>query len=154
MAAKLVASSKLGHTVAGNANLGVQITTVGQNKLAKNGVGRQNGGTAWSVQQAAEQDLLGHIDCPDTRPTSQVKDTGFPIRRNGSLMQLVSSCYEEQLVIDVHAVFFRLCKASSVNDSASLELGWGKRAGRGRAHLIAGIHVNSPPKAMVVATMF
>jgi hypothetical protein len=56
----------------------------------------------------AEQDLLGHVDCPDAGATANVENAGLPVLRNRRLVQLVSPCDGEQLVVDVHAVFFML----------------------------------------------
>lgn len=61
-------------------------------------------------------------------------------------MQLVSPCDEEQLVQDVHAVFFGLwcfCVRSLR-----------PRLQQGSAHLVAGIHVHAPPKTVVEAAIF
>jgi hypothetical protein len=68
----------------------------------------------------------------------------LPDVRNGRLVQLVAAGDCEELVINVHAVFFVLDR------SACFEC-WQQAAA---AHLIARVHVDASPKAVVQAAIF
>lgn len=69
--------------------------------------------------QAAEPNLLGHINCPDARATAYVEDAGriaiLGNLRNGRLVQLFSPRYIEELVVDVHAVLLILRGVSGLD---------------------------------------
>lgn len=58
--------------------------------------------------QAAEPNLLGHVNRPDARPTAYVEDAGLQVWLYRRLVQLVPPCYCEELVVDIHAVLFWL----------------------------------------------
>lgn len=62
--------------------------------------------------------LLGHVNRPDACSTAHVEDAGCGIEGDGCLVQLVSPCYREELVVDVHAVFFWLVAWEHVDASA------------------------------------
>jgi len=77
---------------------------------------------------ALQGDLLGHVYRPDAGPAPNVEDAGrLPVLRNRRLVQLLPPCDSEELVVDVHAVFFRL---------------------------VAREHVDSAPEAMIPAAVF
>ena len=82
-----------------------------------------------SVALAALANLLGHVNCPDARPTAYVEDAGLHVwlRRHRRLVQLPSPCDGEELVVDVHAVLLGL---------------------------VARVHVEASPEAMIPAAIF
>lgn len=100
---------------------------------------------AYHTLQVAEPNLLGHVYCPDACASAQVENASFSVLWHGSLVQHVSPCYGEQLVVDVHAVLLRLqCASELVVSRARIEC----------AHLVARILVDASPVAMVVAAIF
>jgi hypothetical protein len=92
----------------------------------------------------AEPNLLGHVDCPDARAAAHVEDTGLPVLRNRRLVQAVAPCDCEHFVVDVHAVLLGL------RASANL----GGPGGAAAAHLVARVHVDASPEAMIPAAVF
>lgn len=52
--------------------------------------------------------LLGHVYRPDAGACAHVENANFSVRWHRGLVQCVSPCYREHLVVDVHAVFFGL----------------------------------------------
>jgi hypothetical protein len=95
---------------------------------------------------AAEPDLLGHVNRPDACATADVEDAGrLPVLRDrghGRLVQLVAPRHGEELVVDVHAVLLGLRGSAC---SAATRRG---------AHLIARVHVDASPEAVVQAAIF
>lgn len=98
--------------------------------------------------QAAEPNSLGHINCPDARPTAHVEDAGVPMLRNGRLVQLVAPCYRKQFVVDVHAVLLGLCVGVSAGGEANMALRVGP------AYLVARVHVDASSEAMIPTAIF
>ena len=54
--------------------------------------------------------LLGHVNCPDARPASEVENSRvcIVVADEGHAVQLILPGLEEQLVEDVHSIFLFL----------------------------------------------
>lgn len=52
--------------------------------------------------------LLGHVYRPDAGACAHIENANFSVGWHRGLVQCVSPCYREHLVVDVHAVLFRL----------------------------------------------
>jgi hypothetical protein len=88
--------------------------------------------------------LLGHINRPDTRPTAHIEDAGLQVwlYRHGRLVQRVSPCDGKQFMVDIHAVLLGLLRVSQE-----------RAVGFAPAYLVARIHVDASPVAMVPAAV-
>jgi hypothetical protein len=89
--------------------------------------------------------LLGHVYRPDAGACAHVENANFSVRWHRGLVQCVSPCYREHLVVDVHAVLFRL--------GVSVRIGLESPIPAWPAHLVARILVDASPVAVVVAAI-
>lgn len=71
-------------------------------------------------------------------------------------MQLASPCYGEKLVVDVHAILFWLWCRVSVKQAGKVGGGGGDGGGvcLAGAYLVAWIHVEPSPEAMIPTAIF
>lgn len=88
----------------------------------------------------AEPNLLGHVNCPDAGAGAQIEDASFSVVWHGGLVQRVSPRHGEELVVDVHAVLFRL-RCALVWLSLAMAGRWGEGGGWcQRAPLLTSSH--------------
>lgn len=69
---------------------------------------------AYHKLQVTEPNLLGHVNRPDASAGAQIENASFSVLWHRGLVQHISPCYGEQLVVDVHAVLLWLQCASEL----------------------------------------